>query len=201
MKQALILGCSHAYGSEIFPWPQETHNHSYPAIIARELGYTVNNLAIPGGSNDAIFRLFEEHRQTANLVIACWSGYNRSEIWNNQINNWQALAPGKEDIGDPAYLEYQKQWVIFHTDTRVGRLNKAKNILAVNASATQPVININSFWPVTNFVWPDTCYWPVSTTFWDWCLENNYPKTAWGHFFEPAHQAFAEFILKNIKLS
>jgi hypothetical protein len=80
-------------------------------------------------------------------------------------------------------------------------LNKIKNILATNALSTQPVINIDSFWPVNNFVWPDNCYWPVAVTFWDWCLHNNYPKTDYGHFFEPAHRAFAEFVLKNIKLS
>jgi hypothetical protein len=135
------------------------------------------------------------------LVIACWSGYNRSEIWDDQINNWQALAPGKKDIKNPVHLEYQKQWIMFHTDDRVGRLNKIKNILAVNTLATQPVINIDSFWLVNNFTWPSNCYWPVSTTFWDWCAENNYPKTAGGHFFEPAHQAFAKFVLENIKLS
>ena len=165
MRQALILGCSHAYGSEMFPYPQATYNHSYPAIIAKELGYEVNNRSIPGGSNDAMFRLFTEHNQTADLVIVCWSGYNRSEIWNDQVHKWEALAPGKEDISGPGYLEYQKQWVMFHTDARVGRLNKIKNILAVNAIATCPVVNIDSFWPVDNFIWPSNCYWPVDTTF------------------------------------
>ena len=128
MKQALILGCSHAYGSEIFPWPRATYDHSYPALIAKALGYKIKNLSIPGGSNDAIFRLFEEHRQAADLVIACWSGYNRTEIWDSQINKWQSLAPGKTDVGDANYAEYQKQWVIFHADNRIGRLNKIKNV-------------------------------------------------------------------------
>jgi hypothetical protein len=204
MKQALILGCSHAYGSEMFPYSKDPRNHSYPAIIAKELGYEINNLSIPGGSNDAMFRIYEEYKQPVDLVIACWSGCNRSETWHDDTKQWQILVPGldpkKEKIKDTEFLEYRKQWIMFHTDDRVGRLNKIKNILAVNSLATQPVINIDSFWSIPELVWPKNIYWPIDTTFYNWCFENNYPHTDRGHFFEPAHRAFAEFVLKNINL-
>jgi hypothetical protein len=205
MKQALILGCSHAFGSEIFTRSAETRYHSYPSILAQKLGYTVNNLSISGGSNDAMFRIYEEQQSTldsSDIVIACWSGYNRTEIWNNAKKDWQAIAPGKTDISSKEYLNYQQQWIIYHTDDRIGRLNKIKNIIALNSLAMQQniqVINIDSFWPVTDIVWPSSMHWPLDNNFWDWCNTNNYPRTKWGHFFEPAHQAFAEVIVESIK--
>ena len=205
MKKALILGCSHAFGSEMFPWPTETRYHSYPAVIAQELGYTVNNLSIPGGSNDAMFRLYEEQQSTldcSDIVIACWTGCNRTEIWNEKNNHWQAIAPGKEDISPKEYLDYQQQWVLYHTDDRIGRLNKIKNILALNTMAKErniKVININSFWPIGRMAESEFVQWPISNSFWDWCVENNYPRTDWGHFFEPAHRAFAKVVLENYR--
>ena len=83
MKQALILGCSHAAGTEM-------HNGtecSYPVKIAKQLGYAPKNYAISGGSNDAMFRIYQEQcsgLDSSDIVIACWSGYNRTEIWNDK---------------------------------------------------------------------------------------------------------------------
>jgi hypothetical protein len=202
MKRALILGCSHAAGTDI----DNGIAYSYPVKIAERLGYIAENYAIAGGSNDAMFRIYEKHHLTlddSDMVIACWSGYNRTEIWNDKNTEWQALAPGKTDISPKEYLDYQQQWVTYHTDYRVGRLNKIKNILALNTLAQQqnvPVINIDSFWPVADFVWPDFVNWPIDNNFWDWCNTKNYPRTDWGHFFEPAHQEFAEIVIKSIKM-
>jgi hypothetical protein len=201
MKRAIILGCSHAAGAEM-------HNGiacSYPVKIAKQLGYAPNNYAISGGSNDAMFRIYQEQcsgLDSSDIVIACWSGYNRTEIWNDKNKNWQALAPGKTDVAPQEYFDYQQQWVTYHTDIRVGRLNKIKNIIALNSFAMQrniQVINIDSFWPVPDIVWPSNVYWPINENFWEWCNGNNYPKTAWGHFFEPAHKEFAEIVVKSVK--
>ena len=201
MKRAIILGCSHAAGTEI----KNGIACSYPVKIAEQLGYTPENYAITGGSNDAMFRIYEEQHpslDSSDIVIACWSGYNRTEIWNDKNKNWQALAPGKTDVAPKEYSDYQQQWVTYHTDERFGRLNKIKNILALNTVAKQQnvlVINIDSFWPVHNFTWPNFVQWPMVVDFWDWCASNNYPKTSRGHFFEPAHKEFAEIIVKKVK--
>jgi hypothetical protein len=202
MKRAIILGCSHAAGTEMIDGPFT----SYPAVIARQLGYTVENYAVSGGSNDGMFRIYEEQHSSldsSDLVIACWSGFNRTEIWNDQHNHWQSLAPGKTDVSPKEYLDYQQQWITYHTDIRVGRLNKIKNIIAVNILAKQQnvtVINIDSFWPINDFEWPDFVYWPVNDNLWDWCNTNNYPRTNWGHFAEPAHQDFADTVVKKLKI-
>ena len=208
MKKAVILGCSHAAGAEMFrepglvfdDWDQADNygrTRSYPFQIAQALGYNPVNRGLPGGSNDAMFRLFLEETLTPNdIVIACWSGINRSEIYDN---GWIRLVPGwpLDDV-DPDYFKY---WVSYSTSNEMCMLNKIKNILALNALAQAQgiqVININSFWPVPRFNWPATVQWPVDVDFMVWCLEHKFPHTETTHFFKPAHDSYAEHVLQNI---
>ena len=67
MSKALILGCSHASGAEMFDHIDQDYSkgffNSYPAQIASGLGYEIENRSISGGSNDAMFRIFEHHQK------------------------------------------------------------------------------------------------------------------------------------------
>ena len=209
MKKALILGCSHSVGSEMFKEPglefdnwvaQDNYNllHCYPAQIARKMGYNPINRGIAGSSNDAVFRLFTEEILTPDdIVIVCWTGANRTEIYNNQ---WLQLCPGgpiPEEIGP----DYFKQWVLYSATDQVGKLNKIKNILALNALAHAQgvrVINIDSFWPIPDIKWPESISWPVVDDFMAWCLQHQFPHTAELHFFKSAHDSFAEHVLEKL---
>ena len=208
MKKAVILGCSHAVGAEMFKESglifdsfDQSDNygqlHCYPVQIAQALEYDPINLGISGGSNDAMFRLFTEQTLTPNdIVIACWTGVNRNEIYDNQ---WIAMAPGA--VPDQVHADYFKHWVLYSGNTEVGMLNKTKNILALNTLARAQgirVINIDSFWPVPNIKWPSIVEWAVAIDFMAWGQQHNFPHTAWGHFFKPAHDSFAEHVLQNI---
>jgi len=238
MKKALILGCSHAAGAEIYKEPglnlpssqnldEYGYTKSYPVKIAQALGYEVRNHAISGGSNDAMFRIFESQKlDQDDIVIACWTGSSRTEIWYEKQRRWLAMAPDHivvnnvavnnvmlegQRIGSiisdaDAYIDFSKYWIAYESDNLRSRLNKIKNILAVNSLAQNQgikVINVHSFnhieltgnFPaIANFG-----YWPIGNNkFCEWCLEQNFPHTDWGHFFEPAHQAFADYVLENI---
>ena len=200
MKKALILGCSHAAGSEMGTHVYGLAN-SYPVLLAERMGYTATNCSIPGGSNDAIFRIFESEHKDYNLVIACWSGHNRTEAWDENKQKWTSFCPGADPKGLQDLSDYMQQWVVHHTDAVTGRLNKLKNIVALNTLAQThdvPVINIDSFWPVHGYAWPSNVHWPVSTTFWNWADAQGYAHTPWGHFGRDAHSAFADYILENI---
>ena len=172
--------------------------HCYPAQIAQALGYMPVNRGISGGSNDAMFRLFLEETLTPDdIVIACWTGVNRSELYNE---SWLQLCPGAV-VPKEINLDYFKQWLLYSGNTEVGMLNKTKNILALNAVAHAQgirVINIDSFWPVPDIAWPHTVSWPVATDFMSWCQQHDFLHTNWGHFFKPAHDSFAEHVLENI---
>lgn len=195
MKQALILGCSHAAGNEITQAGIDDRENSYAMHLARMMGYEPTNCAITGGSNDAMFRICEQTHSEYDIVIACWTGCNRSEVWEEHTGTWHAISPG----GAASSLEaYKQQWLMHHTDAVTGRLNKLKNILAMNTMCN--VINIDSFWPL-HFDWPASVYWPVKESFWDWSIAQGYVRTAWGHFGLDAHQNYAKYLYKHCENS
>jgi hypothetical protein len=233
MTKALILGCSHAAGAEIYKDPdllisddhKKTYGaqNSFPALIAQSLNHVPMNHAISGGSNDAIFRIFEsqlESLSTNDIVIACWTGFDRGEVWYTKENRWLPIATNinvNQIQSDPVLLqgqpigsiitdskffeEYAKIWNIMEANLPRGRLNKLKNILALNSLASMydiKVINIDSFYPVQNFKWPSGIFWPVNISFCDWCNQQQFYRTDWGHYFRPAHQAYADLVLKTL---
>lgn len=232
---ALILGCSHAAGAEMHSEPeidlggynQQTYGmyNSYPSLIAQYLGYHPMNHAISGGSNDAMFRIWESfvnpysNKVRPELVIACWTGSSRTEIWDYENETWQGLAAGKQAFhalkkdgllpegeyspnmvsNQSELLTYQKQWVTYHSDRWSGRLNKIKNILALNAMADLeaiPVININSFDIMKEFRWPANIVFPlVDSDFVSWSMQAGFENTQKGHYFSNAHKMYAKKVV------
>ena len=194
LTNAYIFGCSHAAGSEMTQ--AEGIKYSFPCLLAKYLGYNnIFNYSVPGGSNDAIFRiLFQKIDQISekDIVIVCWTGLNRTEIFNSTTQSWQIINQSL------ANNNYSKAWLINHGEDNFGRLNKIKNILAFNSLTKKKnvkTINIDSFWPVWDIDLTDIFL--VQENFWDWSLSKNYAKTANGHFDFDAHQDFANFLLKN----
>lgn len=224
--KALVLGCSHAAGAEMFQDTSITIEdprsfgwlNSYPMLVAQRLGYKPMNYAISGGSNDAMFRIFTEQLKNLSsddIVIACWTGAARTELWHDIDRCWLPMSMGRQHwtryepsdyalSGDNAgdkitlekeYLDYADQWNKFHVNDQASNSNKLKNILALNALAQHhsiTVINVNSFHPVEH---TDKIRWATDVDFCAWCERAGYPHTAWGHYFLAAHQAFADHVV------
>lgn len=230
MAQAFILGCSHAAGCEMASEPGlefaddeakeyfEASN-SYPALIAKGLGYTPLNYALTGSSNDSMFRIFLtliNQIKPNDLVIACWTGVDRTEVLHQNKFSWVQISsaiglryhPGKYLLsGYPTgkisnaeeYEQYAKQWISFSSEQQ-GKLNKTKNILALNFLCREKqlrVLNFDSFWPVD----PDhvtSCDWPVKESFWNWAKDRKYTLTPYSHYFFEAHESFANHVLQSL---
>jgi len=157
MGHAIILGCSHAAGAEMHTDPGLTVKHpvsfgflnSFPVLIAKQLGYTPQNYAISGGSNDAIFRIFTEQlsRLTVDdIVIACWTGADRTEIWHELDQQWLPISHGQQCFYitraseyalsgqnypkmiscHEEYQTYLQQWSKYHVSFQSNKLNKLK---------------------------------------------------------------------------
>ena len=108
MKTALVLGCSHAAGTELGT-EEFGRQHSFPVLVAQSLGYTVTNLAQPGSSNDSMFRKFLESAQGFDLVLTAWTGVSRSEIyWDNQ---WHPLLHSRP-LTDMSYYEKMSREIL-----------------------------------------------------------------------------------------
>lgn len=225
---ALILGCSHAAGAEMDKDPTITcedprsfgWRNSYPVLVAQQLGYKPLNYAISGGSNDAMFRIFSEQIDQLtpqDIVIACWTGIDRSEIWHEVECQWMPLSHGqhgfyKTTTSDYAlsglnvggkillhtvYENYLEQWSRFNTSTQANTLNKVKNVVALNAVARQKnirVINVDSFCPVEC----PGVQWATDQCFLGWANQTKQSHTEWGHYFLATHQAFADLIIRSL---
>ena len=232
---ALILGCSHAAGAQMHTGPECTTKHpveqvvweannSYPVLLAEMLGYTPLNHAISGGSNDAMFRICTQQIEHADIIIACWTGWDRTELWHPEHDSWFNLNYSNDTINmrkpyggllegqnvatnvdnHKAYHTYGKQWLVYEGGNEKSRLNKIKNVLAVNALGKQrgiEVLNFDSFQGIHDFSWPGDVYRPLASIeeeFCIWSFAQGFTTEPTGHFFQPAHQAYAEYIKSRL---
>ena len=248
MKKALIVGCSHALGKEMELEPKfsaeiidklersgrpvETYGatNSFPVLIANNLGCTTTlNHAISGGSNDAMFRIWEQEKNNLNsqdTVIACWTDEYRTEVFHDKLKCWLPMRQGEvhtwESIYDPVtlqgiqvnieipdknlYVEFAKMKTTFESNKIAARTNKIKNILALNLSAQArqiKVINIDSFTYDQLGIQKDitNITWASTESFYTFCEARKYPKTPYNHYFTPAHREFANHCLQQLKSS
>ena len=232
MKKAIILGCSHAAGAEIdLHDAMRGYEISYPALIAKGLGYEPENHAMYGGSNDSMFRIFLEQlpRLTSDdIVIACWTGSARTEIYHEIHEQWVQITPNSDRFNvrqkkSPAlqghftgqiieqldeYVEYTKIWqrLVLDINEINSRTNKIKNILSLNSIAQQKmiqVLNFQSFDPRHD----DWCLieqfkWPVGNLdFMTWADQNGYIPNLKKHYGHDAHRAYADIILQNLVIN
>lgn len=71
----LAVGDSFTYGYEL-----ADTTDAWPAVLARKLNATVDNLAKPGGGNTQIVRNIVEHASDYDLVVIAWSSPGRIEF-------------------------------------------------------------------------------------------------------------------------
>ena len=198
MNKAIVLGCSHSAGAKMHLGPQCTltdpiaqtnweFSNSYPMQFAKAKGYHAYNYSVSGGSNDAMFRICAEKIADDDVVIACWTGTDRYEVAGKVVQDG----------------EYYKQRVSTET-VEDGRLNKIKNILAVNTLARQYnclIYNFDSFQGIYDFNWPEEVYrinHNVEQEFCNWAFSQGFKTESTGHFFIDAHTAYTEYILKKL---
>ena len=239
--KCLILGCSHANGANMHLAPdfdiknynfvQQTEygaKNSYPVLLAEMLGHAPLNYSISGGSNDAMLRIGLEQINTLNsddVIIACWTGMDRGEVWHEEHQYWRPISYSNDlihqvraneyskagiNIGllvqnSQDYYEYGKQWLLFEGNYLRGYNNKIKNVLALNYLAHSrgiKLINLDSFQAIWDFDWPDSVYRPQKSAEDEFCnfsIDRNFPHEPDGHFFRPGHLAYAKHIYSIVE--
>jgi hypothetical protein len=212
MNTAYIFGCSHAMGSEVEGegigncTPYNLAN-SFTSQLAKLLGYTPVNMAIPGASNDYVFRNIHDITATADdLIIASWTGTERIEIFDDVLGEWLNFSTGMwmtDSRYTSSHKDFYKFFQRFFADEfgMRGNLNKTKNVSAGNAIAGGkgiPIINIDSF-SLTDQSIKNNLTWAMQdTTFVDWVEERKFSKTEWCHYGLDAHTAFAHALYEDI---
>ena len=161
-NKAYILGCSHVAGSEIEGWgighcTKYNLENSFLAQLARMLNYEPENLAIPGASNDYIFRTFMylingNIIEPNDIVLVFWTGEERIEIQDPISKKWIQFSQGMS-TNFPEYNSTHKEFYelfqrLMCMEPMRGKLNKIKNIYALNYIAKLKgvkVVNGDSF--------------------------------------------------------
>ena len=103
------------------------------------------------------------------------------------------------------YEDYGKRWLAIEGNEQRGSNNRMKNILALNLLARSrgtKVINLDSFQGQHerrdhSFRWPEEVYRPLNgpaNEFISFCVKGNYPSEPRGHYFRPAHLAYAQYV-------
>lgn len=122
-KHVFINGCSHTAGSEIegagIGDSEYNRVQCFGAKLARRLGVEYTNIALPGASNDYIFRTtnfwIQDNIELAkqSLFLINWTGAARAEYFHNGVenNNWfwmQIPFVPDEHVGHlhPNYFSY-----------------------------------------------------------------------------------------------
>lgn len=230
MNKAIVLGCSHAAGAEIDQVDEmQGYLMSYPALIAQRAGYQVENHAMYGGSNDSIFRIFIDQLpriSVGDIVIACWTGPTRTEIYHELHDQWIQITPNsnrfnlreKNELAlqghfidqsidqESQYVEYTQYWQRLVLDIHgiSAKLNKTKNVLSLNDIALAKKITVLNFYSFDSGCddFTDRFCWPMGKQdFVSWCQKNNYQPSPKNHYGKDAHRDFADQALQNTRIN
>jgi lysophospholipase L1-like esterase len=163
------IGDSFTYGDEL-----PDRSKAWPCLVAEELGYTVDNLAQPGASNDYIVRTTVEYldTHTPDLVIIAWTTPDRLEL------NAKHCTP---NTTPSIFREWDDTWAKSKYNTQVKLLD----------SYIQPTHLFCTAWdhPITspNYI----------GRFVEWAYGT--PQGPGGHPLELGHRRIADEILRNIR--
>lgn len=212
MSTAYIYGCSHAAGSEIEEagktdtTPYNLAN-SFATQLGKLLGHNAVNQAVPGASNDYIYRKISELDANSNdLIIAAWTGCERIELYDDVLGQWLNFSKGMAftpKYFNSTHREFYHLYERLMSDEegRRGKLNKVKNILAANVVAKVkgiPIINIDAFWPI-DIPGKDSLPWAMpGETFTSWAKQQGFVDTDWYHYRLDAHTEFAHALCEDI---
>jgi len=92
-KKLVAHGCSFTYGCEL----EDPNKSAFPILIGNKLGYDVDNIAIPGTSNEHILKDIVNYKDTIDLLLVCWTCETRFELGHFKGNvekfGWNLIKP------------------------------------------------------------------------------------------------------------
>jgi hypothetical protein len=112
IRLLVVNGCSYARGAEL----AAPERDAWPALLARELGLDVVNLACDGGSNRRVVRTTVEHldairaargvRLDEILFFGLWTAVSRNERYDGRTED----GPARPDLGVRPDLPEELHW-------------------------------------------------------------------------------------------
>jgi hypothetical protein len=201
-----ILGTPEA--NDIHP---ECVRRSYGTHLAKKLDATLVCDALPGGSNDRIFRTTEDYLinyTIPDLLIIGWSTWEREEWWDKYTKRyWQINAGGIGEDWPQEIKDRYKNWAIeLNYQAKINKTHRA--IHNFHLKLQDEGINhyfFTCYEPFTNVESLDWsgCYlapYDKNYTYYNWCQNQGFKTvnpTSY-HYGADAHEAWAEFLYPRI---
>lgn len=227
----LVVGDSFSFGSELSdlpPHPITWHGNKYfdpvdcelkpafpsqlawPALLGKKLGCEIENISVPGSSNDRIFRKSVTYSivKSYDLIICAWTNVDRYDLsWNQQELQLSVSNPMKQ-------LDWFKSFVAEHHDSILAYQRWLSQVISLQAlfkSKNQPYLFVNAISPSIDLkhLNIDGINLDIKSQIdhenyidWDsnlrrWC--RHLPTGPGGHFLEEGHQLVADRFSKIIK--
>jgi len=168
VKTLFTIGDSFTYGSEL-----DDVRNAWPHLLGKTLGYTVDNYAKPGASNDYMVRTTVEYldAHTPNLVIIAWTTPDRLEL------NGKHCTP---HTSPTLFRDWDTAWASSKYHTQVKLIDSYITVPHLFCSAWDEPLSSNSY--VGRLV-----EWSYGT-----------PHGPGGHPLEQGHQRIADELSKHI---
>jgi len=218
--QLKSFGCSFIYGFEmadtvgpsgdVFP-----SQSSYPALLAKHIGYEYKCFAQCGSGNLAILEKILSQITTSNktdIFVISWSWIDRYDYYNSMASpaliekgEWTIMTPGDQNKLAQTYYrdlhsEYRdKLTSLSYIKLAIDTLNQRgiqfimtymdKLLFDQQWNTSPAVLSLQSYIKpyLTTF---------DGETFLDWSRQHGYPESAQWHPLEAAHRAGADYIIK-----
>lgn len=178
---------------------------SYGATLASKLGYDYICDAVPGGSNQRVFRRIAELEVKPDLVVIGWSTWERNEIYDSNTDHWWQISAheGRDWPNEVKYkykdyitkLDWDACMIQAHSDIYKLHLQLQADRIPHIFFNTYSYFNTNSIKQVD---WHN-CYinpYDPSGTFFNWCRNNGFKTVTENsfHYGKDAHDAWANYL-------
>ena len=218
------FGCSFVFGSDLddcdnSPPRPKNSNQTWPAHLAKRLGYEYQCYARPGGGNLQIAEQVLNQLEVSldsDLFVIAWTWIDRFDYWTDSCvlgtdfykTNWKTISPG--DTEELSKLYYQN----LHTEYR-DKLTTLMNMKLIIDTLKQKRIPFvmtymdqlvfDKQWHVSASILALQSYVQSymttfeGQTFLDWSRSHAYPESVAWHPLEQAHQAAADYLIEHLK--
>jgi len=214
------FGCSFIYGTDLSDndkdskWPRASEL-TWPALIAKELGFSYQCYARPGAGNLSILEKILSQIETSHNEPACyvigWTYIDRFDYLsaeNSHREHWETLRPGSDGSLEHFYYKYlhselsDKLSNLIYIETAINTLQE-KNIPFFMTYQDELLFDQRWHCPpsVVNLqtrVQPHMHNFE-GNPFVTWSRDCGFEISETAHPLEPAHQAAAQLMLPLVK--
>lgn len=200
------FGCSFLSGEEL-----SSPLHSWPCLVAQDLGVPYQNYAVPGVGNFYIWQSILSSCSPGDFVIVGWTWIDRFDFCGADTEQWQTLRPVLDHVHAPFYFrnlhgQYKDMLSSLLCIQSTVAWLKAQGIDFLMTYIDDLIFeNVDPSWhnpvPVKNL---QKAVAPFLTdyhgkNFIDWSKENQWPISKSLHPLDQAHNQAAKFWKQDIE--